>query len=65
MKKLRGMRLAGHEAGTQRNRGAYRILVRNLKDRYHLEELLGLEKMILKWIFKEHDGGGINRSGSG
>jgi hypothetical protein len=30
MEKSRGIRLAGHEAGTERNRGAYRILVRNL-----------------------------------
>jgi hypothetical protein len=53
MKKSRGMRLAGHDAGTELNRGAYRILVRNLMDRYHLEELLRQDRIILKLVFQK------------
>jgi hypothetical protein len=56
MKKSRGMGLARHESGRGRNRGAHRILVRNLKDRYHLEKLLVLGTILLKLLFKKQDG---------
>jgi hypothetical protein len=35
------------------SRGAYRILVGNLRERDHLEDLGMERKVILKWIFKK------------
>jgi hypothetical protein len=36
------------------SRGAYRVLIGNLKERNNLEELcVGVKKIILKWIFKD------------
>jgi hypothetical protein len=34
-------------------RGAYRVLVGNLRERTHLEELRLTGRIILKWIFKK------------
>jgi hypothetical protein len=38
-------------------RGAYRILVGNLRERDHLEDIDVDGQIILKWIFKKQDGG--------
>jgi hypothetical protein len=49
------MKLAGHIACRRDKGGSYWILVGNLKERDHLEDL-GLDKLIiLNWILKKWD----------
>jgi hypothetical protein len=51
--KLRRMRWAGHVACMGDRRGAYRVLVGDLRERDHLEDL-GIDgRIILTWIFKK------------
>ena len=50
------MRWAGHVACMEDRRGAYMVLVQDLRERSHLEDL-GIDgRIILKWIFKNWDG---------
>jgi hypothetical protein len=59
------MRLAGHVAGVGERRGAYRVLVGNLRERDHLKDPGAGGRIILKWIFRKWDGGhGLDRFGS-
>jgi hypothetical protein len=46
----------GGECSTYR-RGAYVVLVGNLRERDHLEDVDLNGKVILRWIFKQSDGG--------
>jgi hypothetical protein len=38
-------------------RDVYRVLVGNLRERYHLEDLCVDGNKILRWIYKKWDGG--------
>jgi hypothetical protein len=55
--KSRRLRWAGHVARMGEGRGAYRILVGRPEGRNHLEDPGVDGKIILKWIFKNWDGG--------
>ena len=62
----RRMSWAGHEARTGERRGAYRILIGNLRKRDHLEDVGEDWKIISKRIFEMEDRGyGLDWSGSG
>jgi hypothetical protein len=37
-------------------RGAYTVLMGDLRERYHLEDLGVIRRIILKWIFLKYDG---------
>ena len=54
------MRWAGHVAHMGKRRGAYRILVGDLRKGDHLEDP-GLDGGILKWIFKKWCEGALTR----
>jgi hypothetical protein len=55
-----------HVARMGERKGAYRALVGNLREGYHLEDPGVDGRIILKWIFERLDGGqGLNRSGLG
>ena len=56
MIKTRRMRWTGHLASVRDRSGTYRVLVGDLKERTHLEDLCLDEKIILKLIFKKWDG---------
>jgi hypothetical protein len=47
------MKLAGHVACIRDRRAAYRILVGDLRERAHLENLDVDGRIILKWFFKK------------
>jgi hypothetical protein len=51
------MRGAGKVARIVERRGAYLVLMGNLRGRDHLEDADLDERIILKWIFKQWDGG--------
>jgi hypothetical protein len=57
MIKSRIMRWAGHVARMGEGRGAYRVLVGDLREGNHLEDPGVDGRIILKWIFKKWDGG--------
>jgi len=40
-----------------KRRGAYRVLVGNLRERDHLEDQGEYRRIILRWIFRNWDGG--------
>jgi len=55
--KSRRMRWAGHVARMEESRGAYRVLVGNLRERVRLR-YPGLDgRIILRWIFRKWDVG--------
>jgi len=51
--KYRRIIWAGHVACMGDGRGAYRVLVRDLRETDHLEDLAVDERIILKLIFKK------------
>jgi hypothetical protein len=55
--KSRRMRWVGYVVCTGERRGAYRVLVGELRERDHLEDLGIDRKIILRWIFRKWDGG--------
>jgi hypothetical protein len=55
--KSRRIRWAGHVARVVDARGAYKILVGDLKEGDHLEDPVVDGRIILKWIFRTWDGG--------
>jgi hypothetical protein len=54
--KYKRMRWAGHVARVEERRGACRILVGNLRERDHLEDLCIDGKKILRWIYRKWNG---------
>jgi hypothetical protein len=50
--KSRMVRWADHVAPVGKKRNAYRILVGNQKERYHLEDLDVGGRIILRWILE-------------
>ena len=57
MIKSRKMRWAGCVAGMWTRRGVYRVLVGKPDGKNHLEDQRVDERIILRWIFWEWDGG--------
>ena len=55
--KSRRMRWAGHVARMGEERGVYRVLVVNLRERDHCGDLGVDGKIILRWIFRKWDVG--------
>ena len=53
--KSRRMRLAGHVARIRERRGAYRVLVGNLRARDNLENPGVDVRIVLKWMFRKWD----------
>jgi hypothetical protein len=51
------MRRVRHVASIGNRKGAYRVLVGNVKERDHLEDP-GLDEIILRWIFRKFAGWG-------
>jgi len=49
------MRWAGHVERTGKRRGVYRVLMGNLKERYHLKDPGVDGRIILIWIFRKCD----------
>jgi hypothetical protein len=58
--KSRTLRWAGHVALMNERRGAYTVLVGNLREGDHLEDSGVYGRIILKGIFEWLDGGGID-----
>ena len=58
--KSRRMRLAGHVARMGERRGVDRVLWRNLRERDHLGDEGVDGRIILRWIFRNWDVGGID-----
>ena len=52
------MRWLGHVARMGKRRGAYRLLVGNLRERDHLEDQGVYSRIILRRVFRNWDGGG-------
>ena len=55
--KSRRMRWTGYIARMSERRGVYRVLVRNLRERDHLEDQGVDGRIILRWIFRKWDVG--------
>jgi hypothetical protein len=50
MIKSRRMKWFGYVACREEKRDAFRVLVQDLKERYHMEDLGIVGRIILKWI---------------
>jgi len=57
--KSRRMRWVGHLAHMGERKGVYRVLVRNLRKRDHLEDPGIDRRIIIVWIIRKWDGGGM------
>ena len=55
--KSRRMRWVGHVVRMDESRGAYRVLLGNLRERDHVEDPSLDRRIILRWIFRKWDVG--------
>jgi hypothetical protein len=51
------MKWAGHVARVGKRRVVYRVFWGTISHRDHLEKLVAVGKIILRWIFRTWDGG--------
>jgi len=60
MIKSKRMRWAGHVARMENRRGVYRVLVGNLRERDHWGDPGMNGRIILRWIFRKRNVGGMD-----
>jgi len=58
---MQGAQWVRHVARMGERRGVYRVLVVKPKEKNHLEDLSVDGRIILRWIFRNWDVGGMNR----